>query len=277
MSPDLWAGDSIATTGTPKAMNAFFFTAGITEYVMRPAYTGNFRPPVDRLETVDTCASIIVYGGDRDVAQKEFEKWINSVPEQEKPVQTEIKRILAAPMVDQLFTEYGHEAIDWPQISEKADANLNAVNVDNFEQGYWADVNQIVAADKLAVDVESLRRELPEEIHSGLNWSHDKTFFFLVSVLSPPVLSKHVSQESETINLRTGEICHAEPPEKELQKSESEPSIYPQLVEKKAVALVLARNSVIAAWLWRNFTAEKELPADEIRIDPWCGAIPINS
>ncbi|MEO5803769.1 MAG: hypothetical protein ABIR24_09570 [Verrucomicrobiota bacterium] len=255
-------------------MNAYFFTAGVTEYLMRPTVSGSFGQTIDRLETADTCAGLIVYGNNRDDAQKQFETWIASRVENEKPVQTEIKRMVVAPLVDQLFTESGHEPVDWATISEKADASLIAAEVDDFEQGYWADVNQLVRADKLSADMESLRRELPEDIRTGLNWSSDKLFYFLVSVLSPRHAQSHFSQEGGTIDLRSGEIRRADSPEEEFDKFNKEQKMFPQLVDKKAAALVYARNSVVAAWLWRKFCATEGLPADEIRIDPWCGAIP---
>lgn len=257
-------------------MNAYLFTAGITQSQVR-ASPGRFGRPPGGLETWDSCMSLVLYGGSPDEAQNRFEKWLSSAPDEGNPVQLEIKRIITAPVVDQLFTEYGHEPIDWPQISEKADASLKAADVDDFEQGYWADVNQLVPADKLTADMESLRRELPEEIRSGLNWSSDKIFFFLVSVLSLRVSPTHILPVGETINLRTGEIRRADSQEEKLRKSNDEKAMFPQLVDKKAAALVQARNSVVAAWLWRKFTAEKGLPADEIRIDPWCGAISTRS
>lgn len=255
-------------------MNAFFFTAEITQSQMRPA-PGHWAGTTERLETWDSCVSQIVYHADRDAAQKEFEKWIFSGPVEETPVQIDIKQIVVAPLVDQLFTERGNESIDWPQISGLADASLETANAAELEQGYWADVNQLVPADKLPASVESLRRELPEDIRSGLNWSSDRIFFFLVSVLSPLAPQRHGARERPRIDLRTGEILRADP--SDLQNSEDEHSIFPQLVEKKAAALMQARNSVVAAWLWRKFTESQGLPANEIRIDPWCGAIPAAS
>jgi hypothetical protein len=257
-------------------MNAYFFSAEVTEYRMRPAFVGNFRPAVERLDAAETCAELIVYGDGLEEAQEQFKSWIGSRLENEKPVQTEIKRIVVAPFVNQLFTESGHEPIDWPQISAKVEASLAAPGLDDFEQGYWADVNQLVPADKLPADVESLRRELPEEISSGLNWSSDKLFFFIVSVLSPRISATRTSNEGDTIDLRTGAIRRAEPSEElNLQESDNAPAMFPQMGQKKAAALVQARNSAVAAWRWRKFTAAQGLPVDEIRIDPWCGAVAV--
>jgi len=46
-----------------------------------------------------------------------------------------------------------------------------------------------------------------------------------------------------------------------------------QALDKEAAALIEARNSVVAAWLWRRFAADTPLAANHIRIDPWCGAL----
>jgi hypothetical protein len=48
---------------------------------------------------------------------------------------------------------------------------------------------------------------------------------------------------------------------------------YPQALDKEAAALIRARNSVVAAWLWRRYAASTPLAANAIRIDPWCGVI----
>ena len=75
--------------------------------------------------------------------------------------------------------------MDWPQISRQVNDILQATPVDDFEQGYWVDLNQALPPGKISFDIGSLKRDLPEEFRSGLNWSPDKKFFFLVSVLSP--------------------------------------------------------------------------------------------
>jgi hypothetical protein len=48
---------------------------------------------------------------------------------------------------------------------------------------------------------------------------------------------------------------------------------FPQALDKEAAALIQARNSVVAAWLWRRYAANTRLAANAIRIDPWCGAM----
>jgi hypothetical protein len=45
--------------------------------------------------------------------------------------------------------------------------------------------------------------------------------------------------------------------------------------DKEAAALVEARNSVVAAWLWRKYAANTRLAPNEIQIDPCCAFIPV--
>ena len=166
------------------AMNGYLFTAGLTQTQVRPT-PGRGGQMVDSIRNWDSCASAIIYGGDAEQAQKRFEAWCRRTPDGENPVETEIKRIVAAQFVDELLTESGGKPLDWPQISRQVNDLLQATPVDDFEQGYWVDLNQAMPAGKISFDVESLKRDLPEDIRSGLNWSPDKKFFFLVSVLSP--------------------------------------------------------------------------------------------
>ena len=140
---------------------------------------------VDRLQTWDACVSAIIYGGDAEQAQKRFEAWCRLIPDGENPVEMDIKKVVAAQFVDQLLTESGGKPLDWPRISRQVNDILQATPVDDFEQGYWVDINQAMPPGKISFDIGSLKRDLPEDIRSGLNWSPDKKFFFLLSVLSP--------------------------------------------------------------------------------------------
>jgi hypothetical protein len=45
--------------------------------------------------------------------------------------------------------------------------------------------------------------------------------------------------------------------------------------DKDAAALVEARNSVVAVWLWRKFAANTRLAPYEIQIGPCCSFIPV--
>ncbi|HEV2436867.1 MAG TPA: hypothetical protein VG077_12780 [Verrucomicrobiae bacterium] len=48
---------------------------------------------------------------------------------------------------------------------------------------------------------------------------------------------------------------------------------FPQALDKEAAALIQARNSVVAAWLWRRYAAGTRLAANAIRMDRWCGTV----
>jgi hypothetical protein len=45
--------------------------------------------------------------------------------------------------------------------------------------------------------------------------------------------------------------------------------------DKKEAALVEARNSVVAAWLWRKYAADTRLAQNEIQITPCCSFVPM--
>jgi len=254
-------------------MNGYLFTAGLTQtqVIRTPGRGGQM---IDTLQTWDACASAIIYGGDPEQAQNRFEAWSRSSPEGENPAEVEIKKVVAAQFVDQLLTEAGGEPLDWPQISQRVQDNVQTTIVDDFEQGYWVDINQVLPSGKTWPDIESLKRDLPEDIRSGLNWSPDKQFFFLVSVLTP--LPR---PEIPTDELESGAPA-ADSPSNETE-AEAKPELdeviatLPELRDKEAAALVEARNSVVAAWLWRKYAADTRLAANEIQIGPCCSFIPV--
>jgi hypothetical protein len=254
-------------------MNAYLFTAGLTQSQVRPT-PGRGGQMVDSLRTWDSCMSAIIYGGDVEQAQKRFEAWCRRTPEGENPVETEIKKVVAAQFVDQLLTESGGNPLDWPQVSRQVNDILQATPVDDFEQGYWVDINQAMPPGKISFDVESLKRDLPEDIRSGLNWSPDKKFFFLVSVLSPrplPVIPAD-NLESNAPDRDDADDENVDDKEPEL---DGFVAALPEMRDKDATALVEARNSVVAAWLWRKFAANTRLAPNEIQIGPCCSFIPV--
>jgi hypothetical protein len=255
------------------AMNAYLFTAGLTQAQVRPT-PGRGGQLVDRLLTWDTCVTAIIYGGDAEQAQKRFEAWCRLTPDGENPVEMDIKKVVAAQFVDQLLNESGGNPLDWPQISRQVNDILQTTPVDDFEQGYWVDINQAVPPRKISFDVESLKRDLPEDIRSGLNWSPDKKFFFLVSVLSPrpsPVILAD-DLESNAPDRDDADDENVDDKETEL---DGFVAALPEMRDKDAAALVEARNSVVAAWLWRKFAANTRLAPNEIQITPCCSFVPV--
>jgi len=106
-----------------------------------------------------------------------------------------------------------------------------------------------------------------------LNWSSDKKFLFVLSILSPPAPPSEPADEPEADASDSGE-----PSDKGSETTEPISigelyALFPQALDKEAAVLIQARNSVVAAWLWRNHAANTRLAGNTIRIDPWCGAI----
>jgi hypothetical protein len=48
-----------------------------------------------------------------------------------------------------------------------------------------------------------------------------------------------------------------------------------EMRDKEAAALIQARNSVVAAWLWRKYAANTRLAPNEIQITPCCSFVPV--
>ena len=255
-------------------MNAYLFTAGLTQAQVRPT-PGRGGQLVDRLLTWDTCVTAIIYGGDAEQAQKRFEAWCRLTPDGENPVEMDIKKVVAAQFVDQLLTESGGNPLDWPQISRQVNDTLQTTAVDDFEQGYWVDINQAVPPGKISFDVESLKRDLPEDIRSGLNWSPDKKFFFLVSVLSPRPSPIILADDLESNAPDRDDADDENEDDDEKTDLDEAVAALPEMRDKDAAALVEARNSVVAAWLWRKFAANTRLAPNEIQIGPCCSFIPV--
>ena len=254
-------------------MNGYLFTAGLTQSQVRPS-PGRGGQMVDNIKTWDACVSAIIYGGDAEQAQKRFEAWCHPPSEAENTVRVEIKKVVAAQFVDQLLTESGGQPLDWPRISQQVNDILQATPVDDFEQGYWVDINQTVPPGKISFDVGSLKRDLPEDIRSGLNWSPDKIFFFLVSILSPRPLPSIPADDLEA------NVPDRDDADDEIE-NEAKPDLdgfvatLPEMRDKEAAALVEARNSVVAAWLWRKYAADTRLAPNEIQITPSCSFVPV--
>ena len=251
------------------AMNAYLFSAGYTTTQVCPT-PGRGGQMVDQLRTWDSCASGIIYGGNAEQAQKRFEDWMSPAPDAEHPAQLAIKRIVVAQFVDQLLTESGGQPLDWPQVAQQITDLVENTAENDFEQGYWVDISQIVPPGKVSSDIEALKRDLPEDIRSGLNWSPDRQFFFLVSILSPLPMPATPADEPDHY------ISPAEENDADQQPELEEfVSTLPEMRDKEAAALVYARNSVVAAWLWRKYAADTQLALNEIYITPCWSLIPV--
>ncbi len=166
------------------AVSAYYLTGTCTYTQVRESM-GRYGMR-DTIQVWDAWPIQIVFGHTAEEAQRLFEDALRAQPEGENPRQVVIRKIAAAPMVDKLLTESGNVPFDWPKILEQADALLQSTAMDDFEQGYWVGVDEVVKPDKLSFSVGTLQSDVPEDIRSGLNWSGDKKFFFLVIVLPPP-------------------------------------------------------------------------------------------
>ena len=252
-------------------MHAYLFSAVVTRSQRRgvPGHPGSDKA----WQTWDSATSIIVLGNTPEEAQSRFESWLSLVPEGEDPVQVNIRKIAAAQFVDPLLAESGNPPADWPEIPKRAEALIQSTPVDDFEQGYWVDVDQVVRPEKLSFSLGTLPSDLPEDLRTGLNWSADKKFLFVLSVLAPlPSLAElAVEPDPDAFDSEDSLDAGADLPEPigiaQLYAT------YPQALDKAAAALIEARNSVVAAWLWRRFAAGTPLAASQIRIDPWCGVL----
>ncbi len=246
-------------------MSAYLFTGWVSQF-----HKGRF---------VERCLSLILYGGDEAACRKAFEEHLRNSGAAEDSTPVKIERIVGAPMFDRLITEAGQEPMDWSGISEAVVTATEAAGADDADPGYWVDVNQVLHQANLSPDLEWLRRELPEDIRSGLNWSGEKTYFFLISVLSPLPPPPDYDEEFEAEELRaedpSGRDMDADAPADASLVERA--AAFPELAEKELAVLVRARNSVIAAWLWRRHAASTRLAGNAIRIDGWCGAAQVAS
>jgi hypothetical protein len=246
-------------------MNAYLFTSISTVSQVRPI--GDFRR-TETLQTWDTSASFIIIAENSVEAQALFEECIRFQSPDENPTQIEIRKIAGAQFLDQMLTEKGSEPLVWRQIGELALAQVESTAIDSFEQGYWVDVNHAVPRGKLSSNIEALQRDLPQDLCTGLNWSADKQFLFVLSVFSPPPPPPALEPDNDLSTPADSQDDVAEKTDpidvRELYET------FPQARDKEAAALIQARNSIVAAWLWRRYAASTHLAANEIRIDPMC-------
>ena len=249
-------------------MNGYLFTGSTTRMQLRVTSAGRGQTAV-RPQTWDACDSLIVCADTSEAAQKRFEEWLSTGPEGENPVEVRINRIVAAQFFDQQLTETGPLPIDWPEIAKQVRSDVESTPVDDFEQGYWVDVNAVL---RPAPDLDTLHQELPEDISSGLNWAAEKQFFFMLSVLGPPSpLPSESATEPEAAAAPEAPESSDENREEFPITSVEQSQDFPEMADKEAAVLIRARNSVVAAWLWRNFSVATPLLANQIRVDPLCG------
>jgi hypothetical protein len=254
----------------------YLLTAGVTVSQMLPS--GN--RGINTLQSWDTCVTIIVYAGDIEEAQRAFEAGGKNQRSGDDPHQTEIKKINSVEVVNELLTESGGEPLNWREIArrvvEPADAPKTAGSTedpeaeeDAGEEGYWVDVNQVVPAESAGLSLESLKQGLPDDISSALNWSAERQFVFLVSSLRPRPVFSYREDIEETEEAEGDETVQPDPMDSRPALDEWVTSL-PEMRERETVAVVEARNSVVAGWIFRKFAPGGQ---GEILVNPCCQII----
>ena len=243
-------------------MKAFFFTGWVTQF--------------QKGQVVDGCSSLILYGGEEEESWKRFEEYLLSPNQMEQPVGTKIEKITGSPVLEEILTETGFTALNWVDLCAEQERSLESIAPDDLSQGYWADGNELVDPHQLSPNIESLQRELPEDIGSALNWSADKVYLFLLSVLAPGETFVNVEFEAEEGYPEEEESDESPRDEFEVPQ----PSPFPEVTQRELSVVIRARNSVVAAWLWRKHAASAltspGIAEKPIRIDPLCTAMPIS-
>lgn len=250
---------------------AYYFTAAVTFSQVR-SVRGRYGI-TQSFERWDACLSQIVFGLSPNDAQKQFETWLQTTPEGENPREAVIRKVTATQFVDRFLAESGNSMWDWSKIPKQVECAMESVPVDDFEQGYWVDVNEVVRPDKLSFSIRTLESDVPENVRSGLNWTGEKQFFFFFSILTPPPPPANRIEEPEVENPDLVEPIVGDSEDSNVISSGEISAAFPDAFNKEAVAVIQARNSVVAAWLWRRYAVNTNLMANQIRIDPWPGML----
>lgn len=240
------------------ASNAYYLTGFYTCAQVRK------NGPSETIHVSDASLPVIAFSPSEDDARTLFEGELCKQPEgEEGEREVTVRKIFAAPIVGQLLTESGNVSLNWTNIIERSAAVVESTPMDDFEQGYWVDVDTVVPSDKMSFSASTLQSDVPEDVRSGLNWSGDKQCFFLLQVLPPPAPPVIPSYEDED---EDGESESSEEPSPtEIDEMNA--------VLPETVAVIQASNSVVAAWLWRKYAANTQWASSAIRITPMCGTI----
>jgi hypothetical protein len=216
----------------------------------------------DKGQVFDTCRSLIFYGAEQDAAIKAFEHALLRDNPGEEAATIKVEKIIAAPVLQQMLTERGPVPLDWPRLDEEVAQIVQATAVDVMDEGYWVDCNLWSGPDDVHTDIDSLQKDLPEEIRSGLNWSADKTYIFLLNVFrlvaAPDYPDEELEDESES------------PSAAEDDQLPARLAAFLEMSDKELALVVRARNSVVAAWLWKMHAGRGPLAANPIRVEPLC-------
>ncbi len=81
------------------------------------------------------------------------------------------------------------------------------------------------------------------------------------------------TDETEADPANSAETQDEDDYESGMENANEQGAMFPELVDKEVAVLIQARNSAVAVWLWRRYAASTRLSGNQIRIDPWCGAL----
>jgi hypothetical protein len=214
----------------------------------------------------DSCSTGILRDCEEPQARAWFEGWLQHGGRAEGEHPRKIEKIVVSPIMDRLFTETGDEPLNWAALADQAARVLEVEGEAYEQQGYWADCDALVSPARLAWDMNALQRSLPEDVRSGLNWSADTQNLFLVSALVIP--SFEAEAETDYDNPQPSAADESEESSRHQREAP-----FPELAAREATAVVKARNTVVAAWLWRRHAAQTPLARNPIRVDGWCSVV----
>lgn len=207
-------------------------------------------------------------GLEREAAWKHYEECLLAVGDGEPSAPRKIRKVACAPVLDKVLTESGSVPLDWDLVGREVVQALEDGPLDQSERGYWLDCDQCLDPEKLPTTLDSLRRELPDEIISELNWKADRNYVFIVQVLSLPEQNSEIAEDEgdrrPESGVRTEEDSAAA--DEENDDGEAPP---PDLGEKELVVVVRARNSIAAAWVWERQAQGTKLAHNKIKVGPW--------
>jgi len=256
-------------------MNGYLFAASITTAQLTHRQVAG-KPVRDLVQTWSGRDTLLFRAESVEAAQALFDKSMALQSQGENPREIKVHEVMVAQLVGELLTETARVPLDLAEIARQARTDIEATPEDYFEQGYWLDLRQVKLASPT---LEALQQGLPEETRSGLNWLPEKQFYYLFSVLSPPVAPteplEEPQEEAEPPTIE--EPAAAEEPAGE--ESTEEPTFerfletddYPRLVPMETAVMVRARNAAVAAWLWHCYAADTRLAENAIGLEAWNG------
>jgi hypothetical protein len=273
------SGPGLFELAQSMAMHGYYFAARVTSGQVRPTPAGSGRT-VMRPQIWTGWQTCVVYASDQSAAQKLYEDGLHNRSGDGDIKLLKVEQIVSFPFLDQMLTETGNLPVEWQKLNQQFEDDMRArssnekadVQADNFEQGNWLDPATDIP---LVSNMDLLRQQLPPDISTGLNWSADKQFFFLIAILALPPVPVFDPETGLPVEKVEPEISEVQTPAEDADEIETcllETGMDdPTMVDKVAAVVVRARNAAAAIWLWRKYSARGKLVQNPIRLDPWVG------